>query len=252
MSGKRLQVRDLRVAYERDIEILRGVSLTAEEGSVTAVIGPNGAGKSTLLRAVAGVAPTTRGTVELDGRPITRLPPARLVELGLAFVPQERTIFTRMTVRENLQMGGWRRRRDRRWLQQRIEDVCALFPMLRERLQSPAGDLSGGQQKTLELARGLVSEPKVLLLDEPTAGLSPKMASEIYRQIEHLRAQIGVTVVLVDQNVREALALADHVYALAMGRNDVDGTSDEIANNLDSVVRGWLQHIGSGLAVSGT
>jgi branched-chain amino acid transport system ATP-binding protein len=251
MTGKRLEVRDLRVAYESDIEILRGVSLTAKEGSVTAVIGPNGAGKSTLLRAVAGVAPTTNGTVKLDGRPITRLSPARLVELGLAFVPQERTIFTSMSVRENLQMGGWRRRGDRRWLEQRIEEVCALFPMLDERLHSTAGDLSGGQQKTLELARGLVSEPTVLLLDEPTAGLSPKMAAEIYRQIEYLRAQIGVTIVLVEQNVREALALADHVYVLAMGRNDLDGTSEEIASNLDSMVRGWLQRTGSGVVASG-
>ncbi|MCC6223343.1 MAG: ABC transporter ATP-binding protein [Thermoleophilia bacterium] len=237
----------LRVAYERDIEILRGVDLSASRGKITAVIGPNGAGKSTLLRAVAGLAPVVGGRVELDGRAVTGVSTAAMVRLGVAFVPQERSVFSEMTIRENLLLGGWSRRSERVWLAERIAAVCDQFPVLGVRLDEPAGNLSGGQQKALEIARGLVSDPTVLLLDEPTAGLSPRLAQEVYEQVAALGDRLGVTVLLVDQNVREALAIAQHVYVLAMGRNDAEGAPADVLGRLDDIVRGWMQQQASGL-----
>jgi branched-chain amino acid transport system ATP-binding protein len=185
--------------------------------------------------------------VHVDGQEATGLPPRRLVEIGLAFVPQEHSLFPEMSVEENIRLGGWLRRRDRAWLKQRIREVSELFPGLAAKLDAPAGSLSGGQQKMVELARGLVAEPKILLLDEPTAGLSPKLAAEVYGQIASLREAHSISVLLVDQNVHEALALADHVYAVTMGRNDVDGSAADVINGLDDIVRGWLRRQEGGL-----
>ncbi|MDA8218863.1 MAG: ABC transporter ATP-binding protein [Dehalococcoidales bacterium] len=248
-EDQKLAVRDLHVAYERDIDILRGVNLGVRMNKVTAVIGPNGAGKSTLLRAIAGLAPVVGGSVHLDGHDVTSSSPMRLLSMGLAFVPQEHTVFPQMTVLENLRMGGWPRRRDRRWLAERIEVCCDIFPVLRSKLRAPAGELSGGQQKLVEVVRALVSEPSVLLLDEPTAGLSPGMTKEVYEQIAALQAHAAVTILLVDQNIREALLLADYVYVLALGGNDTEGAADDIAGRLDAVVRGWMNRKGSGADV---
>lgn len=241
-------VRDLRVAYHSDIEILRGVNLSAPPGQVTAIIGPNGAGKSTLVRAIAGLAPITGGTISLGNLDVTALSPARRLRLGMAFIPQDRSIFPEMTVHENLRMGGWLRRTQHAWLRGRIAAVSAVFPDIQRLLDRAAGDLSGGQQKLVEIARGLIAEPSVLLLDEPTAGLSPAMAALVYRQLASLKDSLGLTVILVDQNVREALTLAEHVYTLLMGRNDVDGPARTVAGQLDEVVKGWMQRPGSGLA----
>ncbi len=247
MNEPALVISELRVAYERDIEILRGVDLRASRSKITAVIGPNGAGKSTLLRAVAGLAPVVGGRVELDGRTVTGSSTATMVRLGVAFVPQERSVFPEMTIRENLVLGGWHRRSEHAWLADRITAVCAQFPVLGLRLDEAAGNLSGGQQKALEIARGLVSDPTVLLLDEPTAGLSPRLAQEVYEQVASLSGRLGVTVLLVDQNVREALAIAQHVYVLAMGRNDAEGAPADVLGRLDDIVKGWMQQQASGL-----
>jgi ABC-type branched-subunit amino acid transport system ATPase component len=248
MGAGQLKVHELRVAYHSDTEILRGVNLSAAEGCITAVIGPNGAGKSTLVRAIAGLAPVTGGSITLGALDVTRLAPAHRLRLGMALIPQDRSIFPDMTVHENLRMGGWLRRRDRAWLKQRIAAVSEVFPDIHRLLERPAGDLSGGQQKLVEIARGLVAEPSVLLLDEPTAGLSPSMASLVYRQLASLRDSMGLTILLVDQNIREALALSEHAYVLLMGTNDVDGPARMVAERLDEVVKGWMQRPGSGLA----
>ncbi len=252
MTGKQaadLEVSDLKVSYSGDISILRGVDCHARAGQITGIIGPNGAGKSTLLKGVAGLAPVTGGRLHVDGRRIEGTPAQRLSDFGIAFVPQEHTIFPEMSVRENLRMGGWTRRRQRGWLRQRIDFCCNLFPELAERLHMMAGDLSGGQQRLLEIARGLMCEPSVLLLDEPTVGLSPRLATEVYEQIAALPAGSGVTVLLVDQNVRECLRIADYVYVLAMGRNDTEGTAQDISDRLPQIVQGWMQRKGSGLDV---
>ena len=234
-----LQVQSLRVAYERDIEILRGLDLRMREGSLTAIIGPNGAGKSTLLKALAGLAPVVGGTVMLAGERIDTRDPVVVRRRGLAFVAQEDSAFGDMSVRENLQLGGWIRRGDKAWLADRVETCARLFPAITPHLDRRAGLLSGGQRKLVEVARGLVAEPKLLLLDEPTAGLSPSMVKELYRQIAALKAR-GVSILLVEQNVREALEVADHVYVFAQGLNDVDGPAAEIARRLPDIVQGWL------------
>ncbi|MDQ0469221.1 ABC transporter ATP-binding protein [Labrys wisconsinensis] len=245
MSGF-LAVDGLRVAYERDIEILRGVDLGIEAGGLAAIIGPNGAGKSTLLKAVAGLAPVVGGTTTFLGARIDGLSPPALRRLGIAFVAQEDSVFPEMSVRENLRLGGWVRRKERAWLDRRIEECAALFPAIVPHLDRRAGLLSGGQRKLVEVARGLVAEPKLLLLDEPTAGLSPAMVRELYRQLARLK-QAGISILLVEQNVREALEVADHVYVLAMGLNDVDGPAREISRRLPEIVQGWLGRKMSGL-----
>ncbi|MFZ5671709.1 MAG: ABC transporter ATP-binding protein [Pseudomonadota bacterium] len=243
-----ITIKGLRVAYESDIEILRGVDLAGGANTLTAIIGPNGAGKSTLLKGVAGVAPVTGGEIDLGGRRIEALSAAQRVAAGVSFVPQEASVFGQMTVLENLRLGGWHRRKDKAWLESRIAFCGDLFHSIKPHLDRRAGDLSGGQQKLVEIARGLVSEPRLLLLDEPTAGLSPVMVREVYREIARLKESRSVTVLLVEQNVREALAVADHVYVLAMGQNDSDGPAAEISGRLDGIVRNWMSREGSGMA----
>jgi branched-chain amino acid transport system ATP-binding protein len=248
MTAPGLTVSGLHVAYERDIEILRGINLVAQPRQITAVIGPNGAGKSTLLKAVAGLAPVTAGAIRLADRPVTGLPARSLLALGLAFVPQEGTIFRDMTVAENLVMGGWLRRGEKAWVAERVAAVAALFGMGSAHLQRRAGDLSGGQQKLLEIARSLVLMPAMLLLDEPTAGLAPKMADQVYDQLTRLPREHDITILLVDQNVRSALAIADQVYVVALGRNDAHGPADDIARRLDAIIAGWMKEAASGVA----
>jgi len=242
-----IEISGLRVAYECDVEILRGVDLSGAANCVTAIIGPNGAGKSTLLKGIAGVAPVTRGEIRLGDRRVEGLSTVKLVEAGISFVPQESSVFGQMTVAENLRLGGWHRRRERGWLEQRIRECGELFESIRPHLDRKAGDLSGGQQKLVEIARGLVGEPRLLLLDEPTAGLSPVMVREVYRELARLKARRSVTVLLVEQNVREALEVADHVYVLAMGQNDTDGPAHDIAGRLEAIVRNWMSFEGSGV-----
>jgi branched-chain amino acid transport system ATP-binding protein len=242
-----IEVRGLRVAYESDVEILRGVDLSGAANSVTAIIGPNGAGKSTLLKGIAGVAPVTRGEIRLGGKRVEGLSTVQLARSGISFVPQEPSVFGQMTVAENLRLGGWRRRGDGDWLERRVRDCGQLFESIRPHLDRKAGDLSGGQQKLVEIARGLVSEPGLLLLDEPTAGLSPVMVREVYRELARLKERRSVTVLLVEQNVREALEVADHVYVLAMGQNDTDGSAHDIAGRLEAIVRNWMNFEGSGV-----
>ena len=243
-----LQVKGVRVAYERDIEILRGVNMVAAENSTTVIIGPNGAGKSSFLRSLAGIAPVTGGQIMLQGQDVTGKSSVELVAKGIAFVPQESSVFGQMTVEENLMLGGWTRRRDRAAVDQRVEHCINLFDSIKNHRKRKAGDLSGGQQKLVEIARGLVADPKLLLLDEPTAGLSPIMVKEVYAQLALLQAKAPITIVLVEQNVREALSVADHVNVLALGMNDIGGSAAETAGSLDSIVRGWMSRTGSGVA----
>ena len=243
-----LKIRGLKVAYERDIQILRGVDLTMQEGALAAIIGPNGAGKSTLLKALAGVAPVVGGEVSLFDAPLRSGSAQDMRARGIAFVPQEDSVFSDMTVRENLRMGGWTRRRERDWLEARIHHCAAMFPALAPHLDRRAGLLSGGQRKLVEVARGLVPDPRLLLLDEPTAGVSPSMVKELYRQIHILKAQHRISILLVEQNVREALEVADHVYVMAMGLNDVDGPAAEISARLPEIVQGWMGRKHSGVA----
>ncbi|MGQ4810156.1 High-affinity branched-chain amino acid transport ATP-binding protein LivF [Candidatus Entotheonellaceae bacterium PAL068K] len=235
-----LVVENLTAEYFEDVPILQNVSLQVPEGHIISVIGPNGAGKSTLLRTICGFLPPKAGHVYYRDQILTGLPAYRLVELGISYLPQERTVFPHLSVENNLRLGGWHFRHDWERLQQAIERVWSHFPMLAERRKSKAGELSGGMQKMIEVARGLVLDPQLLLVDEPSVGLAPLVAKEIYRILQRLREQ-QLTILLVDQNVREAVRLADHIYVLELGRNRFDGSRQAFETNLHAMIKDWLQ-----------
>lgn len=213
-----LEVQGLQAGYARDLPILRQVNLSLARGSLTTIIGPNGAGKSTLIKAIAGLVPVSSGTVRLNGQDITAIRPDQMPPLGLAYVPQIDNIFRSLTISENLALV-LRRASDR---VARLEELFALFPPLAARRAEPAGALSGGQRQMLAVAMALASRPTVLMMDEPSAGLSPKITAEVLALARSLTAQ-GVSVLLVEQNVRQALRVSDHCYVLAEGRNQIDG-----------------------------
>ncbi len=235
-----LTVEHLTAGYINDVDILHDVSLEVPEGHIVTVIGPNGAGKSTLLRAICGFLPLKQGEVRYREQRLTGLLSSQMVDFGISYLPQERTVFSALSVDRNLRLGGWSMRHDKSRLRQALERVYDQFPLLSERRKSKAGNLSGGMQKMLEVARGLISEPQLLVVDEPSVGLAPIVAKEIYTILRQLREQ-RLTILLVDQNVREAVALADHIYVLELGRNSVDGSRQAFETNLHAIIKDWLQ-----------
>ncbi|MFW6090635.1 MAG: ABC transporter ATP-binding protein, partial [Actinomycetota bacterium] len=239
------EVQSLRLAgvtagyYSNDI-VLDDVSLEARPGRVTAVLGPNGSGKSTSLRVLYGFLPPRTGRVLLGDRDITDLPVGERLAAGVAFMPQGRSVFPQLTVDENLRLGAWLLRGDRSRLDAAVDAMYERYPTLADLRRRLASTLSGGQARLLEFGRTLVLGPQVLLIDEPSAGLAPVLVDQVYEEIERLKAD-GRTIVLVDQNVRAAVGLADHVYTLAYGRNHLDGARDQFAGQLDELIRQWLQ-----------
>jgi ABC-type branched-subunit amino acid transport system ATPase component len=225
-----LEVHGLTAGYGGP-PIIQDIDLRAEAGRVTAIVGPNGAGKSTLLKAIIGVIRASAGTVALAGRDVTGLAPEQLVRQGISYVPQVANVFPSLSVRENLEMGGYVRSGS---LKQRIEEMFELFPDLRAAAGRPARTLSGGQRNMLAMARGLMVDPKVMLLDEPTAGLSPRFETTVWEHILKVR-DTGVGMVVVEQNTRRTLTHADRAYVLTLGRNRLEGTGDELLEN-DEVV----------------
>ena len=230
-----LRVEGLRSAYGR-IEVLKGVDLEVGRGELVALIGSNGAGKTTLLRALSGVQPVTAGRIAFDGGPIERLPAATRVSLGIAQSPEGRQIFGPLTIEENLRLGGWSRRDD--GIARDLERVYALFPILAERRRLAAGTLSGGQQQMLAIGRALMASPKLLLLDEPSLGLSPLLVDQILDKITALRAE-GTTVLLVEQNAAAALSIADRAYLLETGRVIRSGAARDLLTDPE-VQRSYL------------
>ena len=246
--------------------ILHGVSAHVEPGELVAVIGPNGAGKSTLIKAIFGLIRVAEGTVTFDGEEITRMPPERIVSMGINYVPQVANTFPTLTVRENLEMGAYllnygitgqisrlnamimgavrkvlRRRAAQRWygrtvekkyVEDRIGAVLGLFPDLRPLLKTRTGKLSGGQQQMVALARALVLEPRLLLVDEPSAGLAPRLVDSIYRRIQEIH-KAGTGMLLVEQNAKKALEMADRGYVLEMGKNRLTGPAKDLLGNPD-------------------
>ena len=215
----------LHVAYGQ-VGVLRGVSLTVRPDELVALIGPNGAGKSTTLKAIVGLLRPTRGGVTFDGASLVGQDPADIVARGIALVPQGRMIFQALTVRENLRLGAYRAPAAE--VEGRVERVLAAFPALAERLRQTGGTLSGGEQQMLAIARALMIRPRLLLLDEPSLGLSPRLAREIFDVIARLNTE-GTTILLVEQNARRALALAARAYVLETGRVVVSGPAPELA-----------------------
>lgn len=220
-----LEVRDLRVNYGR-IRALQGVSLDVAEGEIVALIGANGAGKSSTMNAISGVVRAAAGEIRLDGDSLVGLPPHRVVRRGVVQVPEGRLIFAGLTIEENLRLAA-AAAHDRRRETEELERVLGLFPMLRDRLTERGSSLSGGQAQMLALARGLIAAPRLLLLDEPSLGLAPLAAREVFDLIPRLR-ESGVTILLVEQNVRQALAVADRGYVLEGGRVTLDGDAGEL------------------------
>ncbi|MGH2560542.1 MAG: ABC transporter ATP-binding protein [Thermomicrobiales bacterium] len=202
-----------------EVQILRGVSIRVAPGEIVTIIGPNGAGKSTLIKAIFGLLPVRGGSVHLDGEDVTGLAPETLVRMGVGYVPQTDNIFASLTVRENLEMGGFTRTDG---VEDRIARVLELFPVLADRLSERAGRLSGGQRQTLAVARALMLDPKILLLDEPSASLSPQMVELVFAKIVEINAH-GTAALLIEQNARQALSISHRGYVLASGENRFEG-----------------------------
>ena len=209
------------------VDILNGIDLSVEPGRISVIVGPNGAGKSTAMKAIFGLAQVRDGRILFNEDEVTRLPADKLVGRGIAYVPQERNVFRSLSVRENLEMGAFLKPRD---IARRIEAVLALFPPLREKLRQAAGELSGGQRQMVAMGRALMLEPKLLMLDEPTAGLSPLYMDQIFDRIVAINRS-GVGVLLVEQNAKQALAIGHTGYVLATGRNRfTDSAANLLAN----------------------
>lgn len=225
-----LEVKEVYSGYG-DSEILHGVSLDVDEGQFVAVLGPNGAGKTTLLKTIMGVLKPTRGKVLFDKSDITSSSPDKVLRHGIAYVPQGRSIFPWMSVEDNLEMGAYLVR-DRQLVTQRVGEVFKLFPRLRERKDSDAGVLSGGERQMLVIGRALMLAPKVIMLDEPSLGLDPKFLELVYQKIVELN-KTGITIVLVEQNVKKALQIASFAYVLETGTIMMKGSSSELGTRSD-------------------
>lgn len=225
-----LEVRDLYVGYYPDLNILQGVNITAQKGKLTAILGANGVGKSTLLKAIYGFLRPNKGDVLLDGESLLGVPTFQRIRKGIAYIPQQPSVFRWMTVEENIELGAWTFRHDKERVRQKLEENLERFPALKDRRKSKAGELSGGMQRMVELARTLMTDPKVILVDEPTAGLAKLLSQEVYEMLTRLRDEEGITIVLVDQEIRQALKIADYVYVLELGRNKFEGPVEEFTD----------------------
>lgn len=242
-SNLAMEMRDIRVAYHGDISILNGMNLSIAEGQITGIIGPNGSGKSTALKTLYGFLPPSHGDILLRGERINGLPPFEFINRGVAYVPQNRSLFNDLSVEDNLRLGCWAFRTDRARVAAALESTFAHFPILREKRADLAGSMSGGQQRILELGRALLQSPKILLLDEPTAMIAPKLSREIYDFISTLPAR-GITVVLVDQNVRQCAAVSDHLVIVELGQVKAQGDRSRFSSDtqLRDMIAEWLDY----------
>ena len=219
-------------------QVLFGVDLAAKAGKITALIGPNGAGKSTVLKVVHGLLPLWSGSAAFDGAPLNGYSPAQRVRHGITFCPQGNRVFGELTVRENLDLGG--AHLPAKEVADRVADVLKFFPQLSPRLKQTAGTLSGGEQQMVAIARALVSKPKLLMLDEPSLGLSPNVLSDVFEKIVEVNRTQGVTILIVEQKVRRVLAIADHVYSLKLGKVAFSGPPADLTTNPETLRKLFL------------
>ena len=231
-----LEIKDLEVYYGM-IQAIKGVSFEVNEGEVIALIGANGAGKTTILHTITGLLEAKKGTVTFDGKDITKVPAHRIVTMGMAHVPEGRRVFSNLTVFQNLKMGAYTRK-DKTEIEESLKTVYKRFPRLEERPNQLAGTLSGGEQQMLAMGRALMSHPRIILMDEPSMGLSPIFVNEIFDIIKKVSAG-GTTVLLVEQNAKKALSISDRGYVLETGNIVLSGKSDELLNN-DSIKKAYL------------
>ena len=209
------------------VDIIKDINLNVNEGEIVVIVGPNGAGKSTAMKALLGMLDLTNGSVEYENKEITNMLPQNRINLGLAFVPQTQNVFTGMTVQENLEMGGFLREDD---ITHTIKDVFDLFPILKEKRNQNTGELSGGQRQQVAFGRALMTRPKILMLDEPTAGVSPIVMDELFSRIIEV-SKTGVGILMVEQNAKQALSIANRGYVLVNGKNSREGSGEELLNN---------------------
>ena len=225
-----LEINNVVAGYLKGVDVLQGVNLQVEAGELVCLIGPNGAGKSTVLRVISGLLNTTHGQVLFDGQEIQDQPPNKILYYGIAHVPQGHSAFPAMTVHENILMGGYtiRNRKERRL---RYERVYEMFPFLGERRKHKAGNLSGGQQKILEIGRALMLMPRMMLLDEPSLGLAPKTARKVFDTIKQLNVDTGMTILMVEQNAKSGLNISDRAYVLELGQDRLMGPARSLLND---------------------
>jgi len=225
-----LKVDDIYTAYDR-ADVLSGVTIEVRQGSITCILGSNGAGKSTLIRSILRLTPPRKGSITFDGQSLDGLQTHEVIELGIACIPEGRRIFSRMTVEENLRVGAYRLRSESE-IKNRIERVFDIFPRLRERARQLAGTMSGGEQAMVSIGRGLVAEPRLLIIDEPSLGLSPLFVQENFNVIRRIN-EGGITVLLIEQNVHQTLAISNYGYVISQGKIVVHGTSDALMTNAE-------------------
>jgi branched-chain amino acid transport system ATP-binding protein len=222
-----LRVSTLEAGYTPGVPILRGTDVVVNTGEIVTVLGPNGAGKSTLIKAIAGLVPVFSGSVNLLGKDITGLAPHRMVAAGVGYVPQVNNVFAKLTVEENLEMGAYTRKHG---VEERLEATYQLFPDLARLRHHPAGKLSGGQRQMVAFGRALMVEPKLLMLDEPSAGLSPKLVGMVFENVQEVRDS-GVTILMVEQNAKAGLMISDRGYVLAEGKEQLEDRADALLKN---------------------
>jgi len=225
-----LEIKDLYVGYYKDLNILQGVSATAQKAKITTILGANGVGKSTLLKAIYGFLKPNSGEVLIDGQSLIGIPTHKRIDMGISYIPQQPGVFRWMTVEENLELGAWTFKNDKARIRRKIEENYERFPMLKDRRKSKSGELSGGMQRMVEVGRTLMTNPKVILVDEPTAGLAKLLSQEVYEMLIQLRDEEDMTIILVDQEIRQALKIADYVYVLELGRNRFEGPVEEFTD----------------------
>lgn len=225
-----LAVNDLYVGYYRDLNILQGISMQAEGGKITTVLGANGVGKSTMLKAVYGFLRPNQGQIRLDDQDIIDVPTHERINMGISYIPQQPGVFRFMSVEENLELGAWTFKNDKSRIKRKLEENYERFPDLKPRRKSNAGELSGGMQRMVEIGRTLMTDPKLILVDEPTAGLAKLLSEEVYQMLVDLRDREDLTILLVDQEIRSALKIADYVYVLELGRNKFQGPAEEFTD----------------------
>ena len=231
-----LEIKDINVYYGA-IHALKGINLTVNDGELVSLVGANGAGKTTVLHTISGLLHASTGEILLDGKNLQKVPAHSIIEMGLAHVPEGRHIFSRMTVEENLRMGAYIIK-DAKQISENLERVYHHFPRLKERIRQLGGTLSGGEQQMLATGRALMTNPKILLMDEPSMGLSPILVNEIFSIIEQLHAS-GITILLVEQNAKKALAVADRAYVLETGKISMSGPAKKLAED-DRVRKAYL------------
>ena len=225
-----LHLQDIVAGYIKGVDVLRNVNLQVLENEMVCLIGPNGAGKSTILRTISGLLTPSQGKITFDGKDITGMRPDRVLEVGVAHVPQGHTAFPKMSVEENLLMGAYLLK-DKAERKRRIDNVCGMFNLIADRRKDKAGNLSGGQQKVLEIGRALMMNPRLILFDEPSLGLAPKTAKLVFDTIKQLQEKAGITVLMVEQNAKSGLAISDRAYVLELGKERLEGPADQLLHD---------------------